>query len=462
MSFANKINNITNQITKSLFKAVPSNDVYKKTNLLQQYIANFTNLIVLAVKSKDNETIRDSVYRLGHNIWNLMLSQLKEVDFKEKKLQIYNEIYNDFKGFGRDIPISEIKDIILIVDRRMDSLVGETNTAFNTAEDQVTQVYKDVFETAFSSKEFFACDCIITSLHEKARNQRTVVNRILIILADLFDIVISYKHNGYSQLYCEKIVSTIESIYIDNAFKENPLTDMEAYYTLIKKTIFHKEPSLLKLVMKSLHNILESQETNTFELKESIYKNLLYAGMYCLEIKSMKCCATLVRYLVTEKFDLKELNCSFVKINFLVTKKTVELENDVFFNLLESFHQSKQDENIFNITKEKRYLLLKFYLVFYSYFKLQLHISIDRIASEYHELSVDGQLQGKIPFYNIRTVLLDLESHSKNWNELFIDQCETFFVQTAKELVAESDLEQLESDIFYSSSTYLKALKPST
>ncbi|MFF2479940.1 hypothetical protein [Paenibacillus sp. NPDC058071] len=469
VSFTYKINKVTTQITKSLFHVKPQKYQFKvaqNTAHLKKYIANFTNLIVLAVKSKDTETIRDSVHRLGYNIWTLILQELKEVDFEEKRKMVFKEYKKEFTGFGTLTGFSNTiddSDQVRITDhtnRRMDSLVGETNATFNQLEEQIVQVYKDVFETAFATKEYFACDTIIANLQEKGVKQRSATLKITVTLAQLFEVAISHNHTGYTQYYCEKLISTLEKIYIDTAFEENPLKDLDAYYIIMKSAIYHKNHQIFKYVLKSLRNVLDTIKVTA--QSEMAYKNILYAGMYCLDIKSMKCFATLIRYLVTEKFDLVEVNNTIAKINFLVTKQTVQLENDIFLNFLNDSAQNKNEENIFNISKEKRYLLLKFYIVLFSYFRLQTHISSDRISPIYSEMSVNYEFKGTIPFYNIRTVLLDLEAHSKKWNELFIGQCQNYFIDTATELVILSELDKLEQDIFLENSNYLKCLKEKT
>lgn len=432
-----KANNLAIILKKDLKKGISKEKIFNQNKIyLNRYIITFTNLLVLAVKSKDYEIIKDNIEKIGDITWNIIheLRNVHEDNFpKNRKDKV------EFQSHIRK----------------------EANDLIKELEQLPPKFYIDIFENAFVNKEFYVCDEILNYFTKKG-NDKKYTQYILKILPKLFKISLSYNYHGYSYDYCEKIVNSCGEIYKGEIRNSNSDIEYIVFLKLLKHSIYHKQVHVLNIVMKKLNYIIQISANKD----EEIYKHVIYSGIYCLEIKSMTCFSYLLRALITSGFDIEKINSSYALI---FSKKeensTNEILNDasiLFEDIMKDIVKYNNSSTlIFDPNIDKKYLYLKMYILFYSYYKLQLKISFDRIPDHCKEVSINlNFIENIVVNYNfIRTLLLDLEAHEKSWNILFIGQFETYLIDSVKEVFDINEKDLLKEELLlFSNSVYLKKL----
>jgi hypothetical protein len=445
------INVTLKQLNKNLFSAVSNQKKilpYLRQDL-NNLISRFTNLTVTAVKFKDFDTIKDNVDKIGNSLWGSIIVQLNFNKDQEENLR--NEIEIDFAGFKGYISPVEREEADSAIDKRISSITTESRISAKIAGQQVARVYKDIYESAFAAKEFYACDAIIKNLESIViKHEQLPLDIVFQIYSELFEITLSYKYHGYTRDYCKKICEKINEIYIHrNFFASVIINNYDIYFILIKKCMEHKEANIQKLILECFKETFED-ETND-QVKKQAYKNINHAGVYSLHIKSMGCFAGFIRFFVTKKLNLKELIEVFSDFlpdennneedYLLMPESVIELlqENNVRFDQIRT--------DIFPINGDLTYYKLKFFVVFYGYYLLQVRIGSTRIPTEFRTINIIDSINDKVPADFIRTALLDLETHLKNWDKLFVNQSAYYFSEVAYQLIIKAEHSLIYEDI---------------
>jgi hypothetical protein len=427
-------------------------------NQIVQLIGRLTNLTVIGIKAKDYETIKSTISNIGKKVWITMIIQnlsIKTEDEEKLKQDIKKKIRQDFFYVSPD----DEKKIERLTEKRIDEIIKDSSQALREMEEQVGQLYKDIYETAFSSKEFFACDEVIKHLTEiTLENEGISVNKVFNIYLKLFNISLSYSYDGYTLEYCKRITVCIETIF-NRRVKLNKGSQItmgprnyRIYFQLIKECINFNHPEIMKMVLDKLKEHYDPnapRRVNFYTLD-----NLENACIYTLYKKRMTCFGELIRFIVTKSFNLNEMNNLYSSIVDNDEEIEVERMSEVFDQLEEIFKDLDHDSSsfdmmdVFEFDFDITYLKLKFYLIFYSYYKLQCRISPERISAHYHNIVLHERARRKIPYYLIITVLLDLETHKTNWDRLFVSQSQYYFTITSCDLIdcknADTLLEELE------------------
>ncbi|MGV7118841.1 hypothetical protein [Paenibacillus kyungheensis] len=445
-----KASDIAEYLKKDLKRGIKNEIKFNQNKIfLNRYISTFTNLLVIAVKSKDYETIKNNIEKIGNTTWDI-IKELKNSDKDNFPKRKRNDL--------------EFQSLI----------INEANDLIKELEQLPPKFYIDTFESAFVNKEFYVCDEIINYFNKNAIVDTQNIEYILEIFPSLFKTSLSYNYHGYTSDYCEKIVDSCYDIY-DKVFKNKKLIlDYDVFLNLLKHSIYHRQFHILNIIMNRLQKVIKLYANDD----KYIYENIVYSGIYCLEIKSMTCFSYLLRAMITFGFDIDKINNAFSSIfseehldiyikEFNETIKEIlfefsnDIEKDNFLLALKNVEIEYSKKNIFDSNKTKHYLYLKMYILFYSYYKLQLKISLDRIPEHCREVSTNLEFIKKIEVrYNfIRTLLLDLESHEKNWNSLFINQFEFYLIESVKEVFCVEEKALLQEELkLFSNSTYLKIL----
>ncbi|NHN32205.1 hypothetical protein [Paenibacillus agricola] len=420
-----RISRDVEKVRKLLFSPViPSDERMEYLQIsITKNIVRFTNLTLLSIKSKDYETIQNNISILGNEIWVTLIVQAWSLDEdQEKKLR--KKIYSDF----------EAVNIQSKADACYEQIIKDSSKYLANVEVEISDVYRDIYESAFSAKEYFACDKIIKHLYELTRTCKEVsISTVLNIYIVLFEVSLSYDQHGYTYEYCKKIFEYVSRINNDrNTKRKKPVT----FFKILKLCIDFKEIKVQQIVLEGIKDILNFDETDLF-IKSFIYERLRNAGVYSLKVKSMGCFAELIRFVVTKELNLNEVNEWFSKMETekktLLEELLLELDTDV--------------DDIFEVTSKQSYYKLKVYIIFFSYFELQVRISQDRIPVEYHSMSIANSVIGKMSFDLLRTVLLDLETHLSNWDKLFVQQATYYFVKSSSLLLNIKDKELLKKEI---------------
>lgn len=438
-----------NQLLEYLFenKTLIVEDVIKYSHDLRNSIGTFTNLTVIAVKAKDYDTIKESIKTIGDVIWDSVSSSL--VIKKETINEMREQILKD---------CSDEDDVELLLDHRISLLREVTSLSQAIAEQQIVQVYHDIFETAFSSKEFFACDEILTQLESMSLTRKGVtIDKLFEIHSNLFGVVLSYNYHGYTIKYCKKITNNIKSIYqrSNKDRQKRHIISYDIFFQLFKSCIDHNENKILKMVMDSFREEFLFEEMQ--DVRMDVYKKLQRMGLYCLVEKKMSAFAELIRFLVTRDLDLFEMNNLYSDILPYKPSKDELTLNLLLMNI--DTEDVDEYDHLFELAGDLKYLKIKFYMIFYSYYRLQNRISPDRISTYSTGMLVDEKARNKIPYYLVRTVLLDLETHIKNWDKLFVSQSSSYFVSTAFTLLKLDEVRFLSEESEHEKSELLENLR---
>lgn len=432
LTIKENISNATNQLNRLLFE-YEKNDTKVRYNeeLLSKSISMFTNLTVIAVKAKDYETIESNISTIGKDIWIAMIRQpmsYKTEDEKEVRLAIIKNLTKDFKGFKGYTTHEENRRIAQLTDERIEGIAADTRGLLRTVGGRISNVYKDIYESAFASKEFFASERIISFLTEITEDEKWVFETYV----DLFEITLSYKYHGYTKDHCKKIISSV--ITLASNQKER---DYDILYDLLKKCLEHDDTSALEETLVGIKRLLSSEDND--RMRENIYRNLRDAGVYTLHKKRMECFAVIMRFLVTRNLNISEMNLVFSRIY-------PPQASDRFEGIVAKLSY-EEPSKLFSYEGDKKYLRLKFYVIFYSYYLLQQRISRDRISATNRGVGLDSHVYKNIPFDLLRTLILDLETHKENWEKLFVSQSEYYFVETIFNLFKPEEIGLLKEEI---------------
>lgn len=425
-----------------------------------------------SLTQKFTDTIRDTTRELSQKIDSQVLTeeQLKRLEFLEKKLQQYigwfiNLFHNAIKTkdfinvTGTLTVINSIYKELYLKLQEQDEKSQESTPAFNeisykafnNALEQLSRVYIETFETAFATKEFTSCKLVIEHLERlKDVSSTPVIN----ILPSLFQICLTYKHPNDSEVFSRDITKLLSKIYKDNDL----LIDYSPFEKVISYCIDFKCPVILNETLDTLKEFLDKLLSDKDEYKD-FARILANQGIHCLRDKSMDCLAVLIRFLVTEKLNLGILNEVFSE-RIKVKKSLSEPLKSKILKYISSFidktrkdnpkdqnetsvYHKFNDEFEFDIDprQDDVYLKLKFYVIWYSYYLLQNKISPDRI--EIKNLTINTEIRHSIQFCYLRTLMLDLETHIKKWDKLFILQSKKFLIQTIAKLLRETDVRTL-------------------
>jgi hypothetical protein len=448
-SFQKDINQTINLLHTKLYDALNNKFEVKNYNeTLNQKIERFTNLTVNAIKSKDYNTIKSNINKLGNKVW---INSIREpLTYNEEALneKIKSKLTNDFRGFKGFLTPEEKYEVNRLTENRINQIQDETLSILLSLEKQIKQVYIDIYESAFSSKEFFACDKVIEELTElTGTNEDGGIppKDILNIFSIFFRISSRYNYEGYTSHYCKRILKSVCDILFYRSTKEDGLTieEYRVFYNFIKTCIEDNRPKILKDVLKSYKSIFKNE--NNEKVRERNYFYLWNGALYALYSKKMGCYADYIRFLVT---DSKELHLDHINNYFSQIKLETRNESqslmpslDGLIEQLDNEIKSKSDD-IFEIEFEE-YLKIKCYVIFFSYYILQCEISSSRISENHHGLEVGKSVKNMVPLKVIKTLLFDLETHMKNWDKLFVSQSRTSMTETLNHLLDTSDIKQI-------------------
>ncbi|MFD2924145.1 hypothetical protein ACFS6F_10420 [Halobacillus naozhouensis] len=404
-------------------------DKYK--SIMNRYIIWFTNLLSNSIKSKDFEVIEGIVVELI-DVWKFMI-QINE----EKQSKLDKEFYKLL-----DL-IDENGDYI-----EKNKVNDEFAEVFEESLETIISVFTNAFKQGYEEKEYFVCEIIIDKLYQftignSGTLSRDDLEKVLDIYSRLFEISIKDESDKDS-LLSTKIIKSTNSIYADNIHKIN---DLSIYFSYLYNSVDNGEYRFLNTALEYFGKIFDEENLNSSMYNDTL--NQLYKLMlFSLKKKRMRSFANLVRFCVTSNLNL-------TKINDILVKNIKTEDSSIFDDVFEEFGLSDK-----RLNKDPDYYNnVKIYVVWYSYYLLQRQISSDRIAQEYHNLTV-ANIKNNVPFKFVRTLLLDLETHSDSWNTLFVNQCSHFFLLTCGLLVNKRDINQkVENQLKkLAESSYLKEL----
>lgn len=380
---------------------------------LGQHIGLFTNLLSKSIKSKDYDNTRNIINDIA-GLWEEIVTYTGESLRDEYDQQFRDAIKSitDNSDYGSKFDYAgEVYEIGLT---------------------KISSVYIESFDIAYTNGEYAISDIILESIY-KLVNLKNINNedirKTLKIYLEIFNIILRHDKRGQTSLFTKKTLA-----YIKSVFQEHEITDYDIYYELILMCLRLEEPKILKNVLRYFKDSFDSSVI-TEALYRDTFRQFQSACIYSLKNKKMKCFAELVRFFVIGGFNLNIINEVFsekiILSNNSITGKDIELLNELLFELNEN-----QPEEHYN---RDNYYRIKLYVVWYSYYLLQVRISSERITNKYLNLNIPNAINKKIPFNLIRTVLLDLETHQKNWAKLFVGQEGYYFIRVAYHLLKTKD-----------------------
>jgi hypothetical protein len=399
---------------------------------LNQQIGLFINLLLKAIKSKDYDSTRDIIKDIGL-VWGEIVSYTNDSKREEDDQQFreyLTRITNDFPDLGLQFDYAgDIYEIGL---------------------SKIAHVYSDAFEIAFSSGEYYICEIILESIFSLTKLEdinNEDIRKCLKIYVDLFDISLRIDKKGQTSFFAQQILSYVNTIYEEQNFK-----DFDLYYDIITICLKLDEPKILKETLLKFKEIFDEKLVNDALYKDT-FSQFQGTFLYCLNNKRMKCFAELIRFFVIGGVNLNLINEVF-------SEKIVIIEEEL--ELLQKFldELTEDPSDVSTNYNRENYVRIKLYLIWYSYYLLQLRISRERIGTNYRNLKIPNTLKNKIPFDLIRTVLLDVETHESNWKKLFVGQQKYYFTKVAVELLNPEDYGKIENELNeYGSSEFLKKCK---
>ncbi|PHF91584.1 hypothetical protein [Bacillus wiedmannii] len=382
-------------------------NVYKLNN----QIGLFTNLLMRSIKSKDYKDISSTIRDIGE-IWRDF------VEYKEDD-SARDSADEQFYAYIQEI-IQNEKALNIVGDGNLSEETSkEKQKVFEQCVNKLGQVFVDCFDVGFSQGEYFVCDEILKTLYNISQTkdiQAEDIGKLFKIYNEIFEVTMRHDKKSQTTKYINEIMLYVNKIYKQHA---EDIKDFNVYYQFLIIAVNLNEPKITKHILIKLHQLLTVDEINYKDAIIQLKKILIHS----LKFKRMKCFAELIRFTVVN--DLR-LNL----INEVLSEGIIFEENlDDFQKLLDELSSSTDPQGV-NYRREN-YYAVKLYIIWFSYYNLQLHISPRRIDSEFHTLKIPRNIKYNVPFETIRTVLLDIETHLDNWRKLFVTREKHYFIENA-------------------------------
>ncbi|MCU5344587.1 hypothetical protein OCB12_06325, partial [Bacillus cereus] len=244
------------------------------------------------------------------------------------------------------------------------------------------------------------------------------------IYNEIFEVTMRHDKNSQTTKYINSIMSYVNKIYNQHT---TGINDFDVYYQFLITAANLNDSKVTKSILMKLRELLSKDEQNYKDAIIQLKKIL----MHTLKFKRMKCFAELIRFTVVNQLNLDMIN-------------KVLAEGIIFEDNLENFQEfldeladpaTQQEVNY----RKEIYYSVKLYIIWYSYYTLQLRISPRRIDKEYQDLQIPKNIAEEVPFEIIRTILLDVETHLDNWRKLFVTQEKYYFVKNTHLLLRSAD-----------------------
>ncbi|PGK73648.1 hypothetical protein [Bacillus thuringiensis] len=433
---------------------------------LNNQIGLFTNLLMRSIKSKDYKDISNTIQDISI-IWKDFVefpkddakmdllneyfrSQIKEMElnetnvFPKKKLKTTSEIVPSRKGSTtkgifningkikyKIITNPKLKkmynEIILELEKTSNGKFKEKQKTFENCVNKLGQVFVDCFDVGFSQGEYFVCDEILKSLYKISESKdihNEDIEKLFKIYNEIFEVTMRHDKKSQTTKYINSIMNYVNKIYSQHTTSIN---DFNVYYQFLINAVNLNDSKVTKSILIKFRELLSKDEPNYKDAIIQLKKILIHS----LKFKRMKCFAELIRFTVVNQLNLDMIN-------------KVLAEGIIFEENLEDFQEfldeladptAQQEVNY----RKEIYYSVKLYIIWYSYYTLQLRISPRRIDKEYQDLQIPKNIAEEVPFEIIRTILLDVETHLDNWRKLFVTQEKYYFVKNTHLLLRPAD-----------------------
>lgn len=433
---------------------------------LNNQIGLFTNLLMRSIKSKDYKDISNTIQDISM-IWKEFVeypkndesrnsineyfhTQIREIElnetnmFPKKKLKASSEIFPNTKTntaskkspnidkavkyrILTDPKVKLYNQIILELEKISGRKFKEKQKTFENCVNKLGQVFVDCFDVGFSQGEYFVCDEILKSLYKISESKdihTEDIEKLFKIYNEIFEVTMRHDKKSQTTKYINSIMSYVNKIYNQHT---TGINDFDVYYQFLITAANLNDSKVTKSILMKLRELLSKDEQNYKDAIIQLKKIL----MHTLKFKRMKCFAELIRFTVVNQLNLDMIN-------------KVLAEGIIFEDNLENFQEfldeladpaTQQEVNY----RKEIYYSVKLYIIWYSYYTLQLRISPRRIDKEYQDLQIPKNIAEEVPFEIIRTILLDVETHLDNWRKLFVTQEKYYFVKNTHLLLRPAD-----------------------
>ncbi|PGQ52662.1 hypothetical protein [Bacillus cereus] len=458
----NSIKIINREIHLSDRDELNTSNVYRLNN----QIGLFTNLLMRSIKSKDYKDISNTIQDIS-GIWKDFVeypkndslrdlvnehfyAQIEKIKLNEtntlpkKTLKANSKIIftPKLKANSKIVPNidGEIKYRIVTnkklefyskIISELDKLSGkaskEKQKTFENCVNKLGQVFIDCFDVGFSQGEYFVCDEILKSLYKISETndiQIEDIEKLFKIYSEIFEVTMRYDKKSQTTKYINLIMSYVNKIYNKHI---DEINDFNVYYQFLIIAVNLNDAKVTKSILIKFRELLSKEAAN---YKDAIFQ-LKKILLHTLKFKRMKCFAELIRFTVVNQLNLDMIN------EVLAEGIIFEKNLDNFQELLDELTDPTDQQGV-NYRKEI-YYSVKLYIIWFSYYTLQLRISPRRINQEYQNLQIPKNIVENVPFEIIRTILLDVETHLDNWRKLFVTQEKYYFVKNTYLLLRPAD-----------------------
>ncbi|USK48851.1 hypothetical protein LIT38_20290 [Bacillus sp. CMF12] len=404
-------------------------------NDLSQHIGLFINLLNKAIKSKDYDSVRGTIKDIS-NIWTEIVSYTNESK-KQKADEQFRALISEISQENTTLQLGFQFDF--------------AGDVYDIGLSKIAHVYSDAFEIAFTNSEYYSCEIILESVYDLTKAEginEEDIRKCLKILVNLFDISLRVDKKGQTSYFSSKILSLVSEIY----YNRRGFKDFDIFYDLIFVCLILDDHKNLKEALYKFRESFNNEGINN-EIHYDTLRQFQSTFIFCLKNKKMKCYGELLRFFVIGKMNLEIFNG-------IISENIVIIDDDLDFlqELIEELSEPSSNNEInYN---EEIYFRIKLYITWYSYYLLQCRISKERINYEHRDIDIPITIKGKMPFDLIRTLLIDLETHEKNWGKLFVNQEKYYFTQVAMQLIKPNECKNFDTEIKeYGASDYLNTCK---
>ena len=441
--------------------------IYKLNN----QIGLFTNLLMRSIKSKDYKDISSTIQDISE-IWKDFV-EYKEDDMARDSAdkQFYafiqeikqNEtssnlganlnlpssrvhktnLTRNFKWFANtsvpikyySFPSGNKEHIITTYGNVSEETFKEKQKVFEECVNKLGQVFVDCFDVGFSQGEYFVCDEILNSLYNISQTkdiQAEDIEKLFKIYNEIFEVTMRHDKKSQTTKYINEIMLCVNKIYKQHT---EGIKDFNVYYQFLIIAVNLNDPKITKHILLKLHQLLSGDEINYKDAIIQLKRILIHS----LKFKRMKCFAELIRFTVVNHLRLDLVN------EVLAEGIIFEEKLDNFQELLNELSNSIDQQGV-NYRREN-YYAVKLYIIWFSYYTLQLHISPRRIDPKFQTLTIHKNVKYNVPFETIRTVLLDVETHLDNWRKLFVTREKHYFIENSYLLLRPTERELFQTEI---------------